>query len=64
MTTSVALYPTDEQVQTLLGGPADQTVVMVNLLRFKPTDRHVEEISVHRASGLEGQWLIATTTAE
>jgi len=28
-------YPTPEQIQTLLAGPADQPVVMVNLLRFK-----------------------------
>jgi len=132
VTTSVALYPTTEQVQSLLAGPDDEPVVMVNLLRFRKTadapnegisgeeaygryaapmiafvtskggrliwscrvdsqvigeggedfqvvalveypsrkafveiatDPHVEEISVHRASGLEGQWLIATTTA-
>jgi len=31
------IYPTPEQIQTLLTGPADQPVVMVNLLRFKPT---------------------------
>ncbi|MFY9588576.1 MAG: DUF1330 domain-containing protein [Actinomycetota bacterium] len=133
MTTTVALYPTEKQAQELLAGPADQPVVMVNLLRFKPAadapneglsgeeayrqyatpmiafvmskggrliwsgrvdsqvigeggedfqivalveypsrksfleiaaDPHFEEISVHRASGLEGQWLIATTAAE
>lgn len=28
-------YPTSAQIQTLLAGPADQPVVMVNLLRFK-----------------------------
>ncbi|MGH3054948.1 MAG: DUF1330 domain-containing protein [Gaiellaceae bacterium] len=33
----MAIYPTPEQIQTLLTGPADQAVVMVNLLRFKPT---------------------------
>lgn len=33
----MAIYPTSEQIQTLLAGPADQPVVMVNLLRFKPT---------------------------
>ena len=33
----MAIYPTPEQIQTLLSGPADQPVVMVNLLRFKPT---------------------------
>lgn len=126
----MALYPTPEQIQTLLTGPADTPVVMVNLLRFKPqadapdegvsgeeayrryaaqmrtfvesqggrfvwigrvdsqvigaggegfhmiglveypsrqaflaiaTDPHVQEIGVHRAAGLESQWLIATT---
>ena len=127
----MAIYPTSEQIQTLLSGPPDQPVVMVNLLRFKPaadapdegmsgeeayrryaepmqafveskggrvlwigrvdsqvidtggeafqlialveypsrqafvaiaTDPHVWEIGVHRAAGLESQWLIATTT--
>jgi len=33
----MAIYPTPEQIQALLAGPADQPVVMVNLLRFKPT---------------------------
>lgn len=37
MKSSIALYPTPEQIQTLLTGPADQPVVMVNLLRFKRT---------------------------
>ena len=32
----MAIYPTSEQVQTLLAGPPDQPVVMVNVLRFKP----------------------------
>jgi uncharacterized protein (DUF1330 family) len=32
----MALYPTSEQIDTLLTGPADTPVVMVNLLRFKP----------------------------
>jgi uncharacterized protein (DUF1330 family) len=126
----MAIYPTPEQIQTLLASPADQPVVMVNLLRFKPradapdkgmsgeeayrryanemrtfveskggrflwlgrvdsqvidtggegfhmiglveypsraaflaiaTDPHVQEIGVHRAAGLESQWLIAAT---
>jgi uncharacterized protein (DUF1330 family) len=126
----MAIYPTPEQIETLLAGPADQPVVMVNLLRFKPradapdegmsgeeayrryanemrtfveskggrflwlgrvdsqvidtggegfhmiglveypsraaflaiaTDPHVQEIGVHRAAGLESQWLIAAT---
>lgn len=34
---TIALYPTPEQFQALLAGPADQPVVMLNLLRFKPT---------------------------
>ena len=32
----MAIYPTPEQIQRLLAGPADQPVVMVNLLRLKP----------------------------
>ncbi len=129
----MALYPTQEQIQTLMRGPADQPVVMVNLLTFKPTadapdegvsgeeayrryaekmrafveskggrfiwigrvdsqvigtggegfhmiglveypsrqvflaiamDPHVQEIGIHRAAGLDSQWLIATTTEE
>jgi uncharacterized protein (DUF1330 family) len=32
----MAIYPTAEQIQTLMGGPADRPVVMLNLLRFKP----------------------------
>ena len=31
----IAQYPTAEQIQELLTGPADTPVVMVNLLRFK-----------------------------
>jgi len=129
----MALYPTQEQIQTLMRGPADQPVVMVNLLTFKRTadapdegvsgeaayrrydekmrafveskggrfiwigrvdsqvigtggegfhmiglveypsrqvflaiamDPHVQEIGIHRAAGLDSQWLIATTTEE
>jgi uncharacterized protein (DUF1330 family) len=129
----MALYPTQEQIQTLMSGPADQPVVMVNLLTFKPAadapdegssgeeayrryaekmrafveskggrfiwigrvgsqvigtggesfhmiglveypsrqaflaiamDPHVQEIGIHRAAGLDSQWLIATTTEE
>ena len=37
MRTAIALYPTPEQIQALLSGPPDGPVVMVNLLRFKPT---------------------------
>jgi uncharacterized protein (DUF1330 family) len=131
VTTTIALYPTSEQMQALFAGPADQPVVMVNLLRFKrmadapnddisgedgyrryaekmiafveskggrviwsgkvdsqvigeggdvfhmvglveypsrkafveiATDPYVQEIGVHRASGLEGQWLLAATS--
>ena len=127
----IALYPTPEKIQTLLSGPADQPVVMLNLLRFKEragapdeglsgqqayqryagemvrfveskggrviwsgsidsqvigddgegfhmaalmeypsrkafveiaTSQEVAAIGVHRSAGLEGQWLLATTT--
>jgi uncharacterized protein (DUF1330 family) len=129
----IALYPTPEQIQELLKGPADQPVVMLNLLHFKnratepdqgqsgeeayrryaeemvpfvvsrggrviwtgridsqvigssaegftmaalmeypsrkafveiATSPQVAAIGVHRAAGLEGQWLLATTTRE
>jgi len=33
---TMAIYPTPEQIERLQAGPADQPVVMVNLLRFKP----------------------------
>ena len=32
----MAMYPTPEQIEELMKGPADQPVVMINLLRFKP----------------------------
>ena len=32
----MAIYPTPEQIQTLIAGPPDRPVVMVNVLRFKP----------------------------
>ena len=32
----MAIYPNPEQIKELLDGPADQPVVMVNLLKFKP----------------------------
>ena len=126
----MAIYPTPQQIETLLAGPADRPVVMVNLSalqgarrrggrggsgeeayrryaeamrafveskggRFRglgrvdsqvigtggegfhmiglveypsraafvaiATDAHVQEIGVHRAAGLESQWLIAAT---
>jgi uncharacterized protein (DUF1330 family) len=129
----IALYPTPEQIQELLKGPADQPVVMLNLLHFKAratepdeglsgeeayrryademvpfvvsrggrviwtgrvdsqvigegaegftmaalmeypsrkafveiaTSPEVQKIGVHRAAGLEGQWLLATTTRD
>jgi uncharacterized protein (DUF1330 family) len=129
----MSIYPTAEQFKTLLEGPADQPVVMLNLLRFKPradapdvglsgaeayarygdemrkiVESHggrilwsgrvdsmviadvdpgyhavalvqypsrakfveiarsaeVAAIGVHRAAGLESQWLIATTQGE
>ena len=128
--TCIAQYPTPEQIQTLLAHPDQGPVVMLNLLRFKPTadapdeglsgeaayrlymtemvpfvlshggrviwsgrvdgqvigtnadfhvaalmeypsratfvriatDPFVRELGVHRAAGLEGQWLLATTT--
>jgi uncharacterized protein (DUF1330 family) len=31
------IYPTPEQIKELLEGPADTPVVMLNLLRFKPS---------------------------
>jgi uncharacterized protein (DUF1330 family) len=133
VTTTLALYPTPEQVAALLAGPPDTPVVMVNLLRFKPradapdegvsgeeafrryiadmvpfveskggrviwsgridsqvlggggegfhmigimeypsrqafveiaNDPRVHEFAVHRTAGLEGQWLLATTTED
>jgi len=32
----MAIYPTQAQIEALLTGPADQRVVMLNLLTFKP----------------------------
>jgi len=127
----ISQYPEPEQIKTLLEGPADTPVVMVNLLSFKDradggnegmsgvesyrlygekmrefveskggrfiwsgrvdsmvigesdadfevialveypsrkafveiaTSAHVREIGEDRAKGLEGQWLIATTS--
>jgi uncharacterized protein (DUF1330 family) len=126
----IAQYPTREQIEELLAGPADAPVVMLNLLRFKQhadapdeglsgaeayrrygeamrriveerggrfvwmgrvdsfvigasderfdaaalveypsrrafveivNDPQVREIGAHRAAGLAGQWLIATS---
>jgi uncharacterized protein (DUF1330 family) len=33
----MSIYPSAEQFQTLLAGPPDRPVVMLNLLRFKPS---------------------------
>ena len=33
----MAIYPTAQQIERLLAGPAGRPVVMVNLLRFKPS---------------------------
>jgi len=129
----IALYPTKEQIEALLTGPPDRSVVMLNLLRFKEratapddgipgehayqryadamttlvgsrggrviwsgrvdgqvigdgaegfhmaalveypsrkafveiaTNLEVAKISAHRSAGLEGQWLLATSTRE
>ena len=32
----MAIYPNKERIEELMKGPADQPVVMVNLLKFKP----------------------------
>ena len=46
----MAIYPTPEQMQELMKGPADQPVVMVNLLRFKPKAEESEgEVSGQEA---------------
>ena len=36
----MAIYPSREQIEELMKGPADQPVVMINLLRFQPQLRH------------------------
>lgn len=70
---TMAIYPTPEQVETLLSGPTDRPVMMVNLLRFKPRadapdagisgeDAYRRYADQHRAAGLDSQWLIAATT--
>lgn len=133
MNATIALYPTPEQMQALLAGPADGPIVMLNLLRFKAsadapdegltgeqayeryaepmiahvrsqgcrviwtgrvdtqmigtgaegfhmvalveypsrrafmaiaTDPAVQEIGIHRAAGLDGQWLLAATPTD
>ena len=48
----MAIYPTREQIEELMNGPADQPVVMINLLRFKPRADAVEgEASGQEAYG-------------
>jgi hypothetical protein len=39
----MAIYPTPQQIETLLAGPSDRPVVMVNLLRFKRRAAGVDE---------------------
>jgi len=39
----MAIYPTREQLETVLAGPPDQPVVMVNLLRFRPAAEPPDE---------------------
>ena len=41
----IAVYPTPEQIQGLLKGPADQPVVMLNLLRFKERATEPDQIT-------------------
>ena len=53
---TISRYPGKEPLETLLAGASDRPVVMLNLLRFK------ERATANRAAGLEGQWLLATTT--
>lgn len=64
----LAQYPTAEQIEELLAGSAETPVGMVNLLRFEErafveivNDPRVRAIGAHRAAGLGGQCLIATT---
>ena len=48
------IYPTPEQVQTLLTGPADQPVVMINLLRFKRrADASPDDVRTGEAAYME-----------
>jgi hypothetical protein len=39
----MAIYPTREQLETVLAGPPHQPVVMVNLLRFRPAAEPPDE---------------------
>lgn len=52
----MAIYPTPEQMRALMAGPADQPVVMLNLLRFKPK----ADASDPGASGEEAYMRYAT----
>lgn len=48
----MAIYPTREQIEELMEGPADQPVVMINLLRFKPRgDASEGDVSGRQAYG-------------
>ncbi len=48
----VAIYPNKEQIEELMKGPADQPVVMVNLLKFKErADKSEGEASGQEAYG-------------
>jgi uncharacterized protein (DUF1330 family) len=51
----MAIYPTAEQIQKLQAGPADQPVVMLNLLRFKAQADAPDE----GLSGQEAYWRYA-----
>lgn len=48
----MAIYPTKEQIEELMRGPADQPVVMINLLKFKErADASEGDISGQEAYG-------------
>ena len=65
----MAIYPTSEPIQALLAGPADPSFDIVAFVEYPSRAKFVEiaqservsEIGIHRAAGLESQWLIATT---
>jgi uncharacterized protein (DUF1330 family) len=58
---TMAIYPTPDQIQELLRGPADQPVVMVNLLRFK---RRADASPGDTRSGEEAYMLYARRMRE
>ena len=51
----LSLYPTPEQIETLLADPDDRPVVMLNLLRFKeaadPPDEGLRGVEAYRRYG-------------